>query len=379
MKKKTIISTAFLAFAFGVSFAQHPDGRYGIDVNQNDGVIIRSNNDNYIPSGWGAENIRFQVGVTGGNTSSYTAEINKQGLVVNGNLNAGTTTVDTFFSTGIRLIGNSKNFGTSEGSFKIEANILARNNADHILFTSSGQTVARFDKDGSYFDTKLGLGTSSPAEKMHIREGNLRVDSGQYQSWGAIILHPDVDNNGDDRISFRNSTDTEMAAIQDGNILLNGGGFIQSNGHLILRPDANNSGNDDRISIRNSANEETSFFQDGTLTTNRVVLNIGSFPDYVFAKDYYLMPLSQVAEYINVNKHLPNMPSEAEIIKNGMSVGQINTILVEKIEELTLHTINQEKEINTLKDELLKRTSSQEEKIDALILELARIKTILNQ
>ena len=90
----------------------------------------------------------------------------------------------------------------------------------------------------------------------------------------------------------------------------------------------------------------------GNIKANGIVLNIGTFPDYVFADTYQLMPLNDVETFIKANKHLPNVPSEKEIIKNGVDLGQINNILVEKVEELTLYTIAQEKEIDTQKSEV---------------------------
>lgn len=94
------------------------------------------------------------------------------------------------------------------------------------------------------------------------------------------------------------------------------------------------------------------FIDKGHLTAKGVTLDVGSFPDYVFAEDYNLMPLKEVSAYIKANKHLPNVPSEAEVIANGMNVAQINTILVEKVEELTLHTISQEEKIDALTQEM---------------------------
>ena len=83
----------------------------------------------------------------------------------------------------------------------------------------------------------------------------------------------------------------------------------------------------------------------GKIKADGVILNIGSFPDYVFSKDYELLSLREIEAYIHANQRLPKMPSEKEVIKNGMAIGQINVLLVEKVEELTLHTIAQEKEI----------------------------------
>jgi len=67
--------------------------------------------------------------------------------------------------------------------------------------------------------------------------------------------------------------------------------------------------------------------------------------DYVFEKDYNLRTLTEVEEFISNNKHLPEVPSAQEFKENGYSVGDMDDILLRKIEELTLYTIAQEKEL----------------------------------
>jgi hypothetical protein len=73
------------------------------------------------------------------------------------------------------------------------------------------------------------------------------------------------------------------------------------------------------------------------------------WPDYVFAKEYKLMPLHEVEQHIKTNGHLPNMPSAAIIEKDGIPMGDIIIRQQEKIEELTLHLIEIKKEIEALK------------------------------
>lgn len=70
--------------------------------------------------------------------------------------------------------------------------------------------------------------------------------------------------------------------------------------------------------------------------------------DYVFREDYNLLPLSDVASFISKNRHLPNVPSAAEFKQNGYSIGDMDNLLLEKIEELTLHIIKQEQRIKEL-------------------------------
>ncbi len=82
-----------------------------------------------------------------------------------------------------------------------------------------------------------------------------------------------------------------------------------------------------------------SFIDDGT------ILDV---PDYVFAPDYRLPPLGEVAEFVAREKHLPGIPSAAEIQENGLNLTQFQMKLLEKIEELTLYTLQQEEKIARL-------------------------------
>jgi hypothetical protein len=73
--------------------------------------------------------------------------------------------------------------------------------------------------------------------------------------------------------------------------------------------------------------------------------------DYVFNDDYKLMSLSDVEAFIQTNHHLPDVPSEAEVEENGIELAAMNAILLKKVEELTLHLIQLEKEIHLLNEE----------------------------
>ncbi|GHN02422.1 hypothetical protein WSM22_39110 [Cytophagales bacterium WSM2-2] len=77
----------------------------------------------------------------------------------------------------------------------------------------------------------------------------------------------------------------------------------------------------------------------------------GEWPDYVFSKDYSLMPLQEVEKFIEVNRHLPGVPSQEEIKKEGLNLGEMEMIMMKKIEELTLHMIQIEKENKLIQSE----------------------------
>jgi hypothetical protein len=90
----------------------------------------------------------------------------------------------------------------------------------------------------------------------------------------------------------------------------------------------------------------------GNVYATKVLVRNVPFPDYVFEKDYDLMPLAKLEEYININKHLPNMPTATAVEKEGADLGEINRILVEKTEELTLYVIALKKELDNLRTEV---------------------------
>jgi hypothetical protein len=74
--------------------------------------------------------------------------------------------------------------------------------------------------------------------------------------------------------------------------------------------------------------------------------------DFVFEKDYALKPLAEVEQYITENKRLPEIASAAEMKKSGLELGEMNIKLLQKIEELTLYLIEQNKRIQELEKQL---------------------------
>ncbi len=89
----------------------------------------------------------------------------------------------------------------------------------------------------------------------------------------------------------------------------------------------------------------------GTIRANEVIVETG-WADYVFQDDYKLKPLSEVEAYIKENKHLPSLPSATKIQEKGAHIAELMTTMMEKIEELTLYSIEQKKEIDELKRRL---------------------------
>ncbi|MDN5199903.1 hypothetical protein QQ008_00980 [Fulvivirgaceae bacterium BMA10] len=184
-----------------------------------------------------------------------------------------------------------------------------------------------------------------------VRDGNVGV--------GTTLPGKELDVNGDIRIRgnnatlnfYRTSSPTDIARIhydqtnQEFNISA-GGKTIRFN---------NKSGQTETMRITNLGDVAI-----GTTTTSGYKLSVNGkiraeevkvytgWADFVFEDDYDLKSLEEVEKYIKENKHLPDIPSAKEVEENGVNVGEMESKLLQKIEELTLYIIEQEKRIKQL-------------------------------
>jgi hypothetical protein len=79
---------------------------------------------------------------------------------------------------------------------------------------------------------------------------------------------------------------------------------------------------------------------------------MNGWSDDVFCLSYRLRSLNEVEAYVNRHHHLPGVPSENEVLKNGQDIGEMNRILLEKVEELTLYLVEERKQVESLKKRL---------------------------
>jgi hypothetical protein len=119
----------------------------------------------------------------------------------------------------------------------------------------------------------------------------------------------------------------------------------------------------------------------------RVDMNLSDWADFVFDNTYQLPSLQEVEKHIAEKGHLKDIPSAKEVAKNGLYLGAMNAKLLQKIEELTLYTLQQEKKIKALEKlekeiESLKKQKAenkqQQKEIDALkalVQQFIKVKT----
>lgn len=90
---------------------------------------------------------------------------------------------------------------------------------------------------------------------------------------------------------------------------------------------------------------------EGNLLVKHLKVTLTDWPDYVFSPEHRLLPLGEVEAYINEHSHLPGLPTAEEVELDGADLGEMNRLLMEKVEELTLYIIDLQKQIDELKTE----------------------------
>lgn len=136
------------------------------------------------------------------------------------------------------------------------------------------------------------------------------------------------------------------------NLYLSPASSKTSDNSIVITPEGN-------VGI-GKAQPENKLEVNGRVHAKSVKVDLEGWADFVFALDYELLPLLEVETFINKHGHLPAIPSEQEALANGMDVAQMNTLLLQKVEELTLYLIQKEKEVQALE----KRLEAIEAKLD---------------
>ena len=103
------------------------------------------------------------------------------------------------------------------------------------------------------------------------------------------------------------------------------------------------------VNIANTTSDYALAVDGGVISTKVFIKEVHQWPDHVFSEKHHLLGLDELRHYLDLNKHLPGVPSEKEVLKNGYDINDMQYILLEKIEELTRYIILLQDEIDELK------------------------------
>lgn len=180
---------------------------------------------------------------------------------------------------------------------------------------------------------EIGIGTKTPLTAFHLDAGApLKAlfstsNTSSSEVWmtntqGAFSIG--VDAQGMGHISQNFNSPVSLMSFKDGNV---------------------------GIGTSNISSTDFKLYVNGNVRAKKLVVETG-WSDYVFEPDYQLRSLTEVKEFIAQNKHLPGVPSAAEVEANGVDVGDMHRLLLEKVEELTLYILMLEEEQLKLKEQL---------------------------
>ena len=236
---------------------------------------------------------------------------------------------------------------------------------------------AKLDVAGSaVIADNLGVGTNAPVQKLHVENGNILIGSNIHTAdfekkalvFGVTGVQPSPPASkwGIERVGAGSEHGLNFwkygyyAPAKDGDDTRG-----MEYRTVMFFDDSDNVGiGTDKPQAKLDVNgtfKAQSANITGKLTANKIrVENMLSakeikvelanpWPDYVFGKDYNLMPLQELEQFVNKNQHLPNVPTATSVEANGVNVGEMNAILLQKMEEMTLYIIALQKQIDELK------------------------------
>jgi hypothetical protein len=111
----------------------------------------------------------------------------------------------------------------------------------------------------------------------------------------------------------------------------------------------------------------------GTIHSKQVNVDLNGFSDFVFGPNYRLPTLVELKTYIAVNHHLPDIPSEQKVIAGGLNLGEMDKLLTQKVEELTLYLIENDKQLQEQKETNTKQQNQIDAQNDQLKLQQQQI------
>jgi len=266
-----------------------------------------------------------------------------------GNLGIGTTTPSSKLHVfndvdgASNLIANFESLRSNSNVYLRLKNLDYTGGNDYMLFAAADGAVGFHQSGkGNRFvlgqSGNVGIGVGNPSTKLEVQTAGPGTDGFQLKSdegnYLRLVPHARqgywtrVTRNGDAAIICGSDQGITIAPHNP-----------DSQG-LRIAPNGN-------VGIA-VANPQNKLDVAGTIRAKEIIV-ASDWADFVFEDNYELMPLKEIGDFIQTNGHLPGIPSKSEVTEGGVSLGEMNAKLLQKVEELTLYALQQEETISELK------------------------------
>lgn len=318
----------------------------------------------FIQSPTNGSNTYFSGGNVGIGISSPTKTFDVRGDIINGQISSTIYGDNTIEGRGAVL--RLKSYGNAITSFN-QWTLYSHTTNGNLYFRSESESSSAVDHVTFQSNGKVGIGTGAPGMALDVEEnanGNTGIEVTNTNSGNLARSAISLGNGSSGHSTYLLSTSANYTGIstwQNSGVLgtdsqkLNGLVLRSATGGIRFQP----GGIADKIVF-----EDNGYVGIGTTSPDekltvagnihaqevKVTIGAGTGPDYVFEPDYNLPTLESIETFIKSEKHLPEIPSAYEMEENGVQLGEMNMLLLKKIEELTLYVIEQNKRIEKLED-----------------------------
>ncbi|WP_421876444.1 hypothetical protein [Marinoscillum sp.] len=298
-----------------------------------------------------------QVSIGATSTNDYNLQVHGKARINSGAETSDLLNINTWISNSIKYKGTMLNFtSTTDGNYG-HFKFIEASDANGLKFSLNSQ-------GNLYAAGKVGFGTTSPQTNLELvstpyfaaheansfvirssssstpndnrilgmtitLDGSSNIHSIHQKSVGIFAQSASKWSNNVDMLFYTRGTIEAPYFTEKMRILSNG-----------------------NVGIGTTSTGSHKLAVEGSIGAREVQVQAGpGWPDYVFSSEYNLRTLGEVEQHINEKGHLPEIPSEAEVKENGINLGEMDAKLLQKIEELTLYLIEQNKEIKQLKEQ----------------------------
>ena len=336
--------------AFSLRGSENPSANTGIFNNAYGGYALYSNTSGNDQSAFGMNTLRFSTGHFNsafGSHSGYDLTTGTSNTFIGQNTGRGITTGSGNTVIGAGLTGLSATLTNTV--------VLGAGNVEKMRINQSGN---------------VGIATTNPTEKLTVAGDIYATHRLTFQDNARFTVTST-------HVSTLNTTPFSMPQYGLAAPSTSGSADLWISGHQAIRmfnggnpePSFNLVGGNLGIGTQ-TIPAGYRFAVKGNVIAEKIVVKTStSWPDFVFKKDYQLPSLNEVEQFIAKNSHLPEIPSAKEVENNGQDVGEMNRLLLKKVEEITLYLIELKKENQEIKkenQEMKKENDSLKRRIEKL-------------